>query len=142
MAPFTVSTLERETPPAPFLPAAEPGPGAGGPVRCLKGIRVLELCRVIAGPTIGRSLAAHGAQVLKITSPHLPDVPFFQVDVNVGKRAAALHLRNQDDRRTFEALLATADVVIDGYRPGTLDRLGYGPQALAERARARGRGIV
>src|SRR5688572_5691043 len=68
--PFTLFPVEGETPPIPFA-----GTPSSAPMQCLKGIRVLELCRVIAGPTIGRSLAAHGAQVLKITSPHLPDVP-------------------------------------------------------------------
>jgi crotonobetainyl-CoA:carnitine CoA-transferase CaiB-like acyl-CoA transferase len=146
LPPFTLFSVESDTPPVPFgdhqgrPPALRDTPGS--PIQCLKGIRVVELCRVIAGPTIGRSLAAHGAQVLKVTSPHLPDVPFFQVDVNVGKHTTSLHLLNADDRRTFDALLCTADVIIDGYRPGTLDHLGYGPAYLAETARLRGKGIV
>jgi len=140
LPPFTLFPVERDTAPVPFT--SQTISPAGGPIQCLKGIRVLELCRVIAGPTIGRSLAAHGAQVLKVTSPHLPDVPFFQVDVNVGKHTTALHLHNPDDRRTFASLLTTADVIIDGYRPGTLERLGYGPQNLVDMARCRGKGIV
>jgi crotonobetainyl-CoA:carnitine CoA-transferase CaiB-like acyl-CoA transferase len=105
---------------------------------------VVELCRIIAGPTIGRSLAAQGAQVLKVTSPHLPDVPFFQLDVNTGKHAIHLDLRRScpRDRAAFAALLADADVLIDGYRPGALARLGYGPDFLGELARARGKGFV
>ncbi|SPQ22319.1 77fa5a5c-196a-474c-9865-0bd20da78203 [Thermothielavioides terrestris] len=109
----------------------------------LHGIKVLELCRIIAGPTIGRSLAAHGAKVLKVTAPHLPDVPFFQLDVNTGKHAIHLDLRNSAaDRATFDALLADADVLIDGYRPGALARLGYGPSQLAALAARRGRAFV
>lgn len=145
LPPFTVRPLEDATPPVPFPAGATTttaARGGGGPQQCLQGIKVLELCRVIAGPTMGRSLAAHGASVLKITSPHLPDVPFFQVDVNTGKHAAALHLRSPADRQAFEALLADADVVLDGYRPGVLDRLGYGAEALAVLARQRGRGYV
>jgi crotonobetainyl-CoA:carnitine CoA-transferase CaiB-like acyl-CoA transferase len=80
--------------------------------------------------------------VLKVTSPDLPDVPFFQIDVNLGKHTTALDLRNPVDRLTFEGLLDTADVLIDGYRPGALKRLGYGPERLVQLARKRGRGIV
>ncbi|KAL2271768.1 hypothetical protein VTJ83DRAFT_1139 [Remersonia thermophila] len=136
---------DHATPPAPW-PTPPPG---RGPWHALSGIKVLELCRIIAGPTIGRSLAAHGAQVIKVTSPHLPDVPFFQLEVNTGKHAIHLDLRpppagapETQDRRTFAALLADADVVIDGYRPGALARLGYSPAHLASLARRRGKGYV
>lgn len=91
---------------------------------------------------MGRILAEHGADVLKVTSPRLSDVPFFQVDGNMGKRAADVDLKTPAGRAVFERLLADADVVLDGYRPGALERLGYGPAALAERAARRGRGIV
>ncbi|KAK4043234.1 CoA-transferase family III domain-containing protein [Parachaetomium inaequale] len=132
----------RTTPPTPF-PGSSGGEGRG-PQHALAGIKVLELCRIIAGPTIGRSLAAHGAHVLKVTSPNLPDVPFFQLDVNTGKHAIHLDLRRScpADRATFSALLADADVLIDGYRPGALSRLGYGPEFLGKLARARGKGFV
>ena len=141
LPPFVTEMLESTTPRVPFA-AYTPSPQDTHPPQCLQGIKVLELCRVIAGPTIGRSLAAHGASVLKVTSPHLPDVPFFQVDVNTGKHTTSLHLTNPADRQTFDALLADADVVLDGYRPGTLTKLGYGPEALASLARARGKGFV
>lgn len=111
--------------------------------RVLSGIKVIEMCRVIAGPTIGRSLAAHGASVLKVTSPSLPDVPFFQVDVNTGKHTTDLDLKNNTaHREAFEVLLAEADVIIDGYRHGALDGLDYGPERLAEIAKRRGYGFV
>ncbi|KAH9900609.1 CoA-transferase family III [Xylariomycetidae sp. FL2044] len=137
LPPFTVRPLETLAPPTPF-----PQFRGGGPNQCLQGIRVLELCRVIAGPTIGRTLATHGASVLKVTSPRLPDVPFFQLDVNAGKHATSLDLNIAADRVIFESLLATADVVIDGYRPGVISRLGYSPEILAAKAVERGRGIV
>ncbi|KAH7328544.1 CoA-transferase family III [Stachybotrys elegans] len=144
MPAFTVHAKESATPAVPFLEAEHTAAAAAGspPRQALTGIRVLELCRVVAGPTIGRSLAAHGASVLKVTSPHLPDVPFFQLDVNTGKHTTSLHLRDPQDRAVFEELLATTDVVIDGYRPGALEGLGYGPDSLVQLARRRGRGIV
>jgi hypothetical protein len=137
LPPFTVRAMEEATPRAAF-PAGRRSSSA----HALRGIRVLEICRVIAGPTIGRSLAAHGADVLKVTSPDLPDVPFFQIDVNLGKHTTALDLRNPADRVVFERLLDTTDVLVDGYRPGALAKLGYGPETLVQLARKRGKGIV
>lgn len=147
LPPFTVEPLETSTPPTPFpatpAPAQPTNGNATNPLpQALTGIKVIELCRVIAGPTIGRSLAAHGADVLKITSPQVPDVPFFQLDVNAGKHAASLHLKDAADRATFEALLQDADVIIDGYRPGVWERLGYGPGFWRALAARRGRGLV
>ncbi|XXH04656.1 hypothetical protein Hte_011075 [Hypoxylon texense] len=133
---FTVKPLSMNTPPVPFPESADK------PSQCLQGLRVIELCRVIAGPAIGRSLAAHGASVLKITSSKLPDVPFFQLDVNTGKHTTSLHLKDPGDVSIFESLLATADVIIDGYRPGVIASLGYRPEDLAAKAAQRGRGIV
>ncbi|EOO04392.1 putative caib baif family enzyme protein [Phaeoacremonium minimum UCRPA7] len=72
----------------------------------------------------------------------LPDVPFFQIDVNTGKHATSLHLKDNHDRAIFESLLADADVIIDGYRPGTWERLGYGSQYFIELARKRNKGVV
>ncbi|GKT44562.1 succinyl-CoA--L-malate CoA-transferase beta subunit [Colletotrichum spaethianum] len=94
------------------------------------------------GPVIGRILAEYGADVLKITSPNLSDVPFFQVDGNMGKHAADLDLKTEEGRRRFETLLAEADVVLDGYRPGALEKLGYGVTALTKLAKERGMGFV
>ena len=74
--PWTLEALENTTPPVAFLPSRT----ANGKAQPLAGIRVLELCRIIAGPSIGRTLAEYGADVIKVTSPHLSDVPFFQVD--------------------------------------------------------------
>lgn len=102
----------------------------------------MELCRIIAGPTVTRILAEYGADVLKITSPNLPDVPFFQVDGNMGKHAADLDLKTEAGRQEFEKLLADVDVIVDGYRPDALEKLGYGPKAMAAMAEKRGKGIV
>lgn len=134
-APWTVSRLRGDSCPASFAESSESR-------RVLEGVRVLELCRIIAGPTIARILAEYGADVLKITSPNLSDVPFFQVDGNMGKHAADLDLKTSEGRQVFEELLASADVFIDGYRPGALEKLGYGPDAVAAIAEKRGKGIV
>ncbi|GAQ36872.1 hypothetical protein AtubIFM55763_011114 [Aspergillus tubingensis] len=131
---WKVMRLPGEAPPSVFN-------HSGGP-RILEGVKVLELCCVIAGPIIGRTLAEYGADVLKITSPTVPDVPFFQVDNNMGKRAVELDLKTDEGRRQFEALLTEADVVIDGYRPGALRKLGYSSEAMAAMAEKRGKGIV
>lgn len=136
--PWKVDTLETETPPAPFPFKSSCAPKP----QILSGIRVLELCRIIAGPAMGRGLAEYGAEVIKVTAPHLSDVPFFQVDANIGKHTTDLNLKEPQDRDTFEELLQSADVILDGYRPGSLNRLGYGPNQLQEIARQRGRGFV
>ncbi|KAJ5764228.1 hypothetical protein N7533_002909 [Penicillium manginii] len=113
-----------------------------GSTKILEGVKVLEMCRIIAGPTVTRILAEYGADVLKVTSPNLSDVPFFQVDGNMGKHAADLDLKTEAGRKEFEKLLDDVDVIVDGYRPGALEKLGYGPQAMAALAEKRGKGIV
>ncbi|MEV5547917.1 CoA transferase [Streptomyces sp. NPDC052309] len=95
------------------------------------GLRVLDLTRVIAGPVATRTLALLGADVLRVDPPGLPELPDQQADTGFGKRSARLDLTA--DRETFEELLAAADVVVTGYRPGSLDRFGLSPEALAER---------
>ncbi len=80
--------------------------------------------------------------MLKITSPNLSDVPFFQVDGNMGKLAAELDLKTPQGKAAFEELLADVDVIVDGYRPGALERLGYGALFMSDLAKKRGKGIV
>ncbi|KAM0560034.1 hypothetical protein ACHAPJ_003993 [Fusarium lateritium] len=137
LPPWSVENLESETPKCPL-----PSSSGQQPTRILSGIKVLELCRIIAGPIVTRILGEYGADVLKITSPHLSDVPFFQVDGNMGKHAAELDLKTPEGRVEFERLLAEADVVVDGYRPGALEKLGYGATALTRLAKERGKGFV
>jgi crotonobetainyl-CoA:carnitine CoA-transferase CaiB-like acyl-CoA transferase len=91
---------------------------------------------------MGRTLAEYGAHVIKVTSPNLSDVPFFQVDGNTGKHTTDLDLKSPAGRTAFEELLQTADVILDGYRPGALERLGYGPNQIVELTKGRGKGIV
>ena len=99
--------------------------------RPLENIRVLDLTRVLAGPTCGRTLAAHGADVLKINSPNLPSVPPFVMDTGHGKRSAFLDLQQSSDVGQLKALVARADVFSQGYRRGALARYGFGPEDLA-----------
>ncbi|MEV7001464.1 CoA transferase [Streptomyces sp. NPDC093982] len=95
------------------------------------GVRVLDLTRVIAGPVATRTLAVLGADVLRVDPPQLPELPDQHADTGFGKRSATLDLTT--DRRAFEELLASADVVVTGYRPGALDRFGLSARELAER---------
>ncbi|MGW1213359.1 CoA transferase [Streptomyces sp. NPDC002499] len=103
----------------------------GAPLLPAAGLRVLDLTRVIAGPVATRTLALLGADVLRVDAPQLPELPDQHTDTGFGKRSARLDLAT--DRRTFEELLAAADVVVTGYRPGALDRFGLSPEALAGR---------
>ncbi|MDP6716415.1 MAG: CoA transferase, partial [SAR202 cluster bacterium] len=100
--------------------------------RPLSGIRVLDLTRVLAGPTCARTLAEHGADVLKITGAHLPNIGYQEYDTGHGKLSAHLDLREQDDLETMRGLVREADVFSQGYRPGTLSDRGLSPEALAE----------
>ena len=93
------------------------------PERPLRGMRVLDLTRVLAGPIATRFLAGYGAEVLRIDPPDW-DEPGVVPEVTLGKRCARLDLRESRGRARFEALLSAADVLLHGYRPGALARLG------------------
>jgi crotonobetainyl-CoA:carnitine CoA-transferase CaiB-like acyl-CoA transferase len=104
--------------------------GRSGPA---SGVRVLDLTRVIAGPVCTRTLAAHGAEVLRIDSPDMPENPRHTLDVLAGKRSALLDFRTPEGRRRLDELVAGADVVVQGYRPGALARFGLRPDELSRR---------
>ncbi|KAF7897094.1 hypothetical protein EAF00_005322 [Botryotinia globosa] len=143
LPPWQLVSLQDDSPPYPFPEVAPATPTTPTfKLQVLSGIRVLELCRIIAGPAMGRTLAEYGAQVIKVTSPNLSDVPFFQVDGNTGKHTADIDLKTPAGRATFEELLKSADVILDGYRPGALERLGYGPENIVKLISGRGKGIV
>ncbi|MFD8632191.1 CoA transferase [Streptomyces sp. NPDC059533] len=107
------------------------GPAPAG--RPAAGVRVLDLTRVIAGPVATRTLGLLGADVLRIDSPRLPEADDAFADTGFGKRSARLDLGVAGDRAVFEGLLAEADVVVSGYRPGALERYGFGAAELLER---------
>ena len=100
--------------------------------RPLEGIRVLDLTRVIAGPVCGRTLAAHGADVMRVTAQHLPGLAELDIDTGRGKLAAFLDLRADEERERLAALLREAHVFVQGYRPGAIAGHGFSPEACAE----------
>lgn len=123
VASLPLFTIERigDAPPQP-LPAGD---------RPLAGIRVLDLTRVIAGPVCGRTLAAHGADVLLVTARHLPSMAPLVIDNGRGKLSTAIDLRDPDGRAILARLLQDADIFVQGYRPGALAAHGFGPEEVA-----------
>jgi crotonobetainyl-CoA:carnitine CoA-transferase CaiB-like acyl-CoA transferase len=110
-----------DSPPEP-LPAGK---------RPLSGIRVVDITRVLAGPTCARTLAEHGADVMKITGAHLPNLGYQEWDTGHGKLSAQLDLRQPADVETLRGLVREADVFSQGYRPGSLGSRGLSPEELA-----------
>ena len=108
-------------PPQPLPPRARP----------LAGLRVLDLTRVLAGPTCARTLAEHGADVLKIGAAHLPDLNTTELDTGIGKLSAQVDLRSSGGIATLQALLREADVFSQSYRPGALAARGFSPEDAA-----------
>ena len=110
-----------DAPPQP-LPAAE---------RPLAGVRVVDMTRIIAGPTASRTLAEHGADVLNISAQRLPSMRTFVIDTGHGKRSATLDVDVPADLERLLALVREGDVLVQGYRNGTLARRGLSPERLA-----------
>ncbi len=114
-------------------PEPLPGPRAGDHgARPLSGVRVLDLTRVLAGPTCARTLAEHGADVLHVRSPRLPSIEPFVIDTNPGKRSCFLDLDRKQDVEQLRALARQAHVFSQGYRPGALGRRGFAPEELSQ----------
>jgi hypothetical protein len=111
-----------DAPPRPLPPAGRP----------LSGVRVLDLTRVLAGPTCGRTLAEHGASVLHIGTPRYPDNEHMMQDTGHGKRSAVLDLTLEADAARLRELIAGAHVFVQGYRPGALAALGFSPREVAK----------
>ncbi len=126
LAALPVFSIERigEAAPQP-LPAGD---------RPLSGVRVLDLTRVIAGPVCGRTLAAHGADVMLVTAAHLPQMMPLVIDSGRGKLSTFIDLRDGPGRETLAGLMRDADIFVQGYRPGAIAGAGFGPgQAAALR---------
>ncbi|CAN8104070.1 unnamed protein product [Discula destructiva] len=121
----------------PSVPGTEESPR-----RPLAGLKVVDLTRVIAGPAVSRGLAELGASVMRVTAPHLCDMGVLHPDLNHGKWNASLDLRSAADRATLRELVLEADVFVQGYRPGVLEKYGFGEKDVVEMCRARGRGII
>ncbi len=122
-APLLAIERIGEAPPRPLSPlAADEAP--------LAGIRVLDLTRILAGPVCGRALAAGGADVMLVNAPGLPNIEAI-IDTSRGKLSTLVDLRAADGHAAFAALLAQAHVMVQGYRPGGLAALGFGPDDAA-----------
>jgi crotonobetainyl-CoA:carnitine CoA-transferase CaiB-like acyl-CoA transferase len=122
-----------------------PGPGAGGPLAGgpLADVRVIDLSTVLAGPNCARYLADFGADVIKVERPDGGDSlrnmawrdprdgeGLWWKLVNRNKRTIALDLKDADDLALLRSLIAGANVLVENFRPGTLERLGLDPQEL------------
>ena len=114
-------------------------------MKLLEGVRILDLTNVLAGPFCCYQLAQLGADVIKIEVPKSGDLarrlgadPELNKRLmgasflaqNAGKRSLTINLKNQDGNEIFRRLVATADVVIENFRPGVMDRLGLGYETL------------
>jgi crotonobetainyl-CoA:carnitine CoA-transferase CaiB-like acyl-CoA transferase len=120
LPPFTIERIGEA--PAMPLPAAD---------RPLAGIKVVDLTRIIAGPVCGRTLAAHGAEVMLVTAAHLPSLLPLVVDTGRGKLSTTIDLREASGREALTALIGEADIFVQGYRPGAIAAFGFGPQDVA-----------
>jgi crotonobetainyl-CoA:carnitine CoA-transferase CaiB-like acyl-CoA transferase len=131
--PYGRVSIEKigDSPPEPLHGSRSGRPSAAAD-RPLGGVRVLDLSRLLAGPTNGRTLAEHGAEVLLVNSARLINVPAFVMDTSHGKRSCCIELDEADGVSALRALAAGADVFSQGYRGGSLERRGFGPEALAE----------
>ena len=117
-------------------PATAPVPPPGP----LSGVTILDLTRVLAGPFATMVLSDLGARVIKVEPPHGDDARTFPPwigdtsayfgSLNRGKESIALDLKDDTDQSLFKQLLGQADVLVENFRPGTLDRLGFGWEAL------------
>ncbi len=107
----------------------------------LSGITVVDLSRILAGPYCTLLMAEMGARIIKVEQPGTGDDaraygPFVKgksayfASINRGKESIALDLKMPEDRHTFEKLLEKADVIVENFRPGTMEKLGYGWETL------------
>ncbi|KAL4903311.1 hypothetical protein BDW74DRAFT_54223 [Aspergillus multicolor] len=110
--------------------------------RPLAGIKVVELVRIIAGPVIGSTLAAFGADVIRVNCSRLVDLNILQLTLNAGKRTIDLDLTVDSDREILRSLISNADVFVQGFRPNAIARKGFGVNDLLEIAGQRGKGII
>jgi crotonobetainyl-CoA:carnitine CoA-transferase CaiB-like acyl-CoA transferase len=104
-----------------------------GAVRPLQGVKVLDCTHVIAGPTIGRLLAEQGADVIHVQYPYHDSILGFDLETSFGKKCVYLDFNDPRDRQRLLELADQADVFIDGFRHGALEKHGFVAEALWER---------
>ncbi len=102
----------------------------GGMLSALQGVRVLDMCIILAGPTCGRTLGEFGADVIKIDDPTRILDPIGYIDVNRGKRSIMLNLKSEEGRAVFWKLVESADVIVENNRKSAVQRLGLGYEAV------------
>ena len=128
---------DRQTILAELAAAPAPRAAAGSPQAGLRsalaGVRVLDLCIVLAGPTAGRTLAEYGADVIKIDAPRRSDQIIFFSDVSRAKRSLLLDLKAAAGLEVFWELVESADVIIQNYRHGAAERLGIDYESVRAR---------
>jgi crotonobetainyl-CoA:carnitine CoA-transferase CaiB-like acyl-CoA transferase len=124
LAALPVLTIEKigEAPPRPWTRGDRP----------LSGVRVLDLSRVIAAPVAGRTLAAHGADVLLVYGPDLPAIPWLTIDTGRGKLSTFIELKSEQGRAQMRGLLAEADIFSQGFRPDAIAANGFSPEEAAK----------
>ncbi len=110
---------------------AAPKPSPAGDIP-RAGVLVLDLSRVIAGPVAGRTLAVHGGDVLLISGPDLPDIPWLTIDTGRGKLTSFVELSTEQGRECLRDLVAGADIFSQGYRPRAIAALGFSPEQAAK----------
>ncbi|OQV04353.1 hypothetical protein CLAIMM_09249 [Cladophialophora immunda] len=110
--------------------------------RPLAGLKVVDLTRVIAAPAVTRGLAELGASVMRVTSPNLVDFSSLHIDLSWGKWQCSLDLKTEEGKEKLRDLIKEADVVVQGYRPGVLDKYGFGQQGIIDLVKDRERGII
>ncbi|RBR12672.1 hypothetical protein FVER53590_03421 [Fusarium verticillioides] len=98
----------------------------------LAGIRVLDLSRVIAAPAVSKILSVLGADVIRVSCSKLPEYSATMPDLQTGKRDVDIDLKTIEGRQTLSDLIKDADVLVDGYRPGALAKLGFDSKSLRE----------
>lgn len=99
----------------------------------LEGIRVLDLCIILAGPTCGRTLSEYGADVIKVDPEHRAPALTPWLDVGRGKRSVCLNITKDAGLEAFYRLADTSDVLLQGFRKGVAERLGIGYEQLSKR---------
>lgn len=90
------------------------------------------MSRAVAAPTISKVLAALGADVIKVSCPSLPDTGMTLVDVNAGKRDVSIDLKTEEGKALFRTIIKDADVLVDGYRPHAIEKLGFDSKSLRQ----------
>src|SRR3990170_3420289 len=135
------STVLRDGDEVEVLPAISGGGAAEG---ALAGIRVIDLTRALAGPYCTLMLGDHGADVIKVELPGVGDetrewappyingVSAYYLSINRNKRSVTLDLKHPDGKKVLERLIERADVVVENFSPGTLERLGFPPSRIRE----------